>query len=302
MKNFIVNYEKFDEFDEIIRKNIDNLKSSYRSSKNLINKNYEDETLLRFSDKLDSLYHLSSDYYNQINESFYQIKNYLYTSIQEIDNLLKLCANNTYSAFAERYYNISNITQTKDNAQEEIETEYKIEGFKSDQQNGNYYTDVKISSLEKKAKFKFTFNFDFDPLNNLKMPKVYAHVINLSRPKKVNIEIYSTFGIDGKNVDAYEIEFNNVSYSIDLDFNTDSNNIISNVVTDFDSYKYSNERYILDYKIPECPENDNPLIVCVLDDKKLERQTISPLEDRIINKTYIKKDPITLRINDIFNI
>ena len=302
LKNFIVNYEKFDEFDEIIRKNIDNLKSSYRSSKNLINKNYEDETLLRFSDKLDSLYHLSSDYYNQINESFYQIKNYLYTSIQEIDNLLKLCANNTYSAFAERYYNISNITQTKDNAQEEIETEYKIEGFKSDQQNGNYYTDVKISSLEKKAKFKFTFNFDFDPLNNLKMPKVYAHVINLSRPKKVNIEIYSTFGIDGKNVDAYEIEFNNVSYSIDLDFNTDSNNIISNVVTDFDSYKYSNERYILDYKIPECPENDNPLIVCVLDDKKLERQTISPLEDRIINKTYIKKDPITLRINDIFNI
>ena len=116
------------------------------------------------------------------------------------------------------------------------------------------------------------------------------------------MEIYTVFDTDGKNVQAYEIEFNNVNYSMTLDFNTDSNNIISNVVTDFDSYKYSNERYILDYKIPECPENDNPLIVCVLDDKKPERQTISPLEDRIINKTYIKKDPITLRINDIFNI
>ncbi len=37
-------------------------------------------------------------------------------------------------------------------------------------------------SLEKKFNFKFTFNLD--EINNLKMPKVYAQFINLSRPKK----------------------------------------------------------------------------------------------------------------------
>ena len=76
------------------------------------------------------------------------------------------------------------------------------------------------------------------------MPKVYAHVINLSRPKKINMEIYTVFDTDGKNVQAYEIEFNNVNYSMILDFNTDSNDIISTLIVDFDCYKYSEERYI----------------------------------------------------------
>ena len=105
-----------------------------------------------------------------------------------------------------------------------------------------YYTDMHMISLEKKANFKFTFNFD--EINNLKMPKVYAHVINLSRPKKINMEIYTVFDTDGKNVQAYEIEFNNVNYSMILDFNTDSNDIISTLIVDFDCYKYSAERYI----------------------------------------------------------
>ena len=76
------------------------------------------------------------------------------------------------------------------------------------------------------------------------MPKVYAHVINLSRSKKINMEIYTVFDTDGKNVQAYEIEFNNVNYSMILDFNTDSNDIISTIIVDFGSYKYSEERYI----------------------------------------------------------
>ena len=47
------------------------------------------------------------------------------------------------------------------------------------------------------------------------------------------MEIYTVFDTDGKNVQAYEIEFNNVNYSMILDFNTDSNDIISTVIVDF---------------------------------------------------------------------
>ena len=161
---------------------MENLNYAYKSSKNLIQKNYEDEIFLLFSQKLESLKNLTSDYYNQIKENFYQIKNYLNTSIQEIDNFLNLCANKTYSTFLKKYNEISNITETKDNEQEEIENEYIIKEHESLSHNIQYYTDMYMISLEKKANFKFTFNFD--EINNLKMPKVYAHFINLSRPKK----------------------------------------------------------------------------------------------------------------------
>ena len=280
MKNFIKNFEKFDEFDEIIVKNMDNLKSAYKSSKNLIQKNYEDETFLLMSEKLESLKNLTSDYYNQIKESFYQIKNYLNTSIQEIDNLLNLCANKTYSTFVEKYNEISEITQTKDKEQEEVESEH-TESFESLSDNLQYYTDIHMIYLEKKANFKFTFNFD--EINNFKMPKVYAHVINLSRPKKINMEIYSTFDSDGKNVQAYEIEFNNVNYSMILDFNTDSNDIISTVIADFDSYQYSEKRYIENYIKSDCPENS--FIFCFQDDRGTpEIQIISPKTDVIVKE------------------
>ena len=75
------------------------------------------------------------------------------------------------------------------------------------------------------------------------MPKVYAHVINLSKPKKLNINISSEFGTCGKDIDSYEIEFNKVNFSVLLDFNTDSNDIILTVITDFESYQYTATKY-----------------------------------------------------------
>ena len=117
---------------------MENLNYAYKSSKNLIQKNYEDETFLLLSQKLESLKNLISDYYNQIKVNFYKIKSYLNTSIQEIDNFLHLCANKTYSTFLKKYNEISNITETKDNEQEENENEYIIKEHKSLSQNMKY--------------------------------------------------------------------------------------------------------------------------------------------------------------------
>lgn len=51
-----------------------NLNYAYKSSKNLIQKNYEDETFLLLSQKLESLKNLTSDYYNQIKVIFIKLK------------------------------------------------------------------------------------------------------------------------------------------------------------------------------------------------------------------------------------
>ena len=77
LKSLLKNYEKFGEFDEIIRTNIDKLNASYKNSKSLIIKNnYEEETFNNISNKLDYLNNLTLDYYNKINDSFYQMKIY----------------------------------------------------------------------------------------------------------------------------------------------------------------------------------------------------------------------------------
>ena len=55
---------------------------------------------------------MSFDYYNKINESHYKIKNDFNSSIEEIDQLLNLCANKTFDTFIEKYYEISNFTQS----------------------------------------------------------------------------------------------------------------------------------------------------------------------------------------------
>ena len=245
LKSFIKNYD-FDKFDEKIKINIEKLNSKYKYSKNLIdNFNYEEEIFNYISNKLESLNNLTNDYYTQVNESFYQLRFYFDTSIEEIDNLLNLCANETFSTFKEKYEEISqlNISQSIDSEQEED----KKEVFQSDDskyQNGQNEINFYMENLQKKAKFKFEFNFE--EINNLKMPKVYAHVINLSRPKILNINITKSTGVCGKKIESYEIEFNNVNFSMFLDFTTDSTDIISTIITNFDAYQYTKTLYTVE--------------------------------------------------------
>ena len=297
LKSLLKNYEKFGEFDEIIRTNIDKLNSSYKNSKSLIIKNnYEEETFNDISNKLDYLNNLTLDYYNKINDSFYQMKIYFDSSIEEIDNLLNLCANETFSTFKEKYDNISSlkISHNFDKEQKENENEDLTLNDNIKYQNKQYSIDTKIINLIKNAYFKFSF--DFDEINNLKMPKVYAHVINLSKPKKLNINISSEFGTCGKDIDSYEIEFNKVNFSVLLDFNTDSNDIISTFITDFEPYQYTATKYTKqDKSEPECVDlTDFGLTVVCYEGNDCENSeaTFKGKEIISIDKKYSKENII----------
>ena len=294
MKNLIKNYENSNEFEKIIQKNIDKLEFAYKTSKTLIKKNeYSEEIELLIINKLEFLKNMSFDYYNKINESYYKIKNDFNSSIEEIDKLLNLCANKTFITFIDKYYEISNFTQSINTEREEEIEEYIKKEYPINLDNMIYYTDIHITNLVKKANFKFVFNFD--EINNLKMPKIYAHVINLSRPKKVKLDIYSNIGTCGKNVESYKIVFNNVNYSMFLDFNTDSNDIISTIITDFDGYEYFIERYLIedspDEKICLKELYDNPFFVdfCFYLNECERYKTISPKTKKYIDKKYNKK-------------
>ena len=78
------------------------------------------------------------------------------------------------------------------------------------------------------------------------------------------MKFYSNVDECVKNVEEYEIEFNNVNYTLVLDFNTDSNDIITTIVTDFDAYQYSMERYLLGKKRKDSCDNNYYLFnICV---------------------------------------
>ena len=258
-KRFIKTFEQFEEFDKIIQKYINDFNYAYKASKKIIEDNdYEEDTHIYLEDKLTYLKNVTSNYYFKINESFYSIKNYLDKSIVEIDDLLNKCAHITYKTFENEYFNISKKVEAIDNEQDESEDliEMKNESISSKNQNNQYYSDIYIESFRKKAQFKF--KYEFDEVNHLKMPKVYANVINLNRPKRMNFKIYNYLGRCAKNIQEIDIVFNDANYSMFLNFNASSRDINTTVISQIDDYRYTVERYTT-------YEEEGP--ICIKDDE-----------------------------------
>ena len=276
-KRFINSFEQFNEFNNIIEKNINELNLAYKISKETIdNNNYEEEIYTPLEIKLSYLKNFTTNYYIQVNESFYKIKNYLINSISEINELFNECANITYKTFEDKYIYISNKVHQINNEQNEYEEEYKIENQTSLRQDTVFYTDVNIESFTKKAQFQFSFELDKN--ERLKMPKVYAKIINLNRPKKVNFKIYTEMDDCVRSIQEIEIEFNDANYSMFLDYNATTGDIITDILSEFDSYRYSIERYTTSLGEEICLDYDELPIcfpaTCIRNETLQEKQYV----------------------------
>ena len=240
-KNFVKTFEGFEEFENNISSNIKNLNISYDASKKSIIDNFNISSEILF-DKLQYLQNKTLTYYKKINESFCLVKNYIYDSIYEFDKLLKQAANITYQEFTNKYEEISNQVKTIDSEELNTKEDYKIENNTSIFQNGKYITDVEFKDIIKNAKFEFKLEFE-DKEGDIKKPKVFASIINTSRPKKVVFKIYSMIGTCGKYVQEITIDFNNLNYTTNIDFNTNSTNIYASIFADFEPFIYKTKKY-----------------------------------------------------------
>ena len=109
-------------------------------------------------------------------------------------------------------------------------------------------------------------------------------LINLSFPKKANFKIYSTFGVCGKRVQEIDAEFNNANYSIFLDFNSNTDNILATINTIFDDYQYSVERYkTKDIQNPVCIRGFGTIPICFG-----QRQCIDEINQTEVIKSYVQ--------------
>ena len=273
-KIFISGFEEFGKFNENVQKHINNLNTKYKHSLNLIKKNnYETEIHNLLVQKLNYLYNKTIEYYNNIAERYNQLKNYLNNTINEIDTNINKCANITFITFAEKYINISKEVESID--EEDVKTVDGIEDSLSvsNQNNANINVTYNIDNMMKDVKYKFELVFEGE---NLKKPIVKLNIINKSKPSKINFNLIEHQNGCGKIVELAEASFNDVIYSLNIDYLTnDTDKLYINTFGDFESYYIIKELYeIEEIKTVKCVISGgnqycSPLSYCDENNKKI---------------------------------
>ena len=240
--NYFQSFESFDEFENTITKYMKKLNLSYTDSRNIIYNSYKDDDLYDILiEKLDKLFNHSYNYYKDVNESFTSLRKYIEDSLKEIDNLINKCANITYNTFEDKYEEISNDCDSIDKELNDLdETKYTMNKT-SISENTEYNITADITALRKKAKFKFSLKTEKE--YKIKKAKVQAGIESGIKPENIKFEISSPFGTCGKNYYKVEVDFGNVNYTTNLDFDTQSTVINVTTITNFQQYYYIIGKY-----------------------------------------------------------
>ena len=239
---FIETYDYFDKFIEKIEKYVKRLNISYKDSENIIENLYkEDDINSILIDKLQFLYNLTIDYYNEIKLNYNKLRKYIEESLNEIYYLLNRSANITYKTFEDKFEEISNNCESIDKEYDEIKNINTIKhtsiGHTLFSEISEYTIVADIEAIIKKARFKFSLSTEVE--GNIKKSKGYES----NKTSKNNFEIYSPFGFCGRDIQRVEVEFNNVNYTTNLNMDTKLKLINMTTITDFDIYQYSVGRY-----------------------------------------------------------
>jgi len=250
VKSFMNNLKEFKDFDDKIQNNIQKIKENYKESLVLIKEKKEDgifdDELYNINyEKLNNLFNITLDYYNQINESYTSTKIYL---IESIDNFYKSiidCQNVTYHTFIDEY------TKIKEEILPIPESEniYNSPNIKKDfthyfnnENNGQIKYDLTVNS-NKEAYFSVNLYYEDQDFKNL---EVRAEIINLSGPKDIDMKILSGTSTCGEKKRNVRGNFGSANYTMLITFDTKSTKINVTTLTDFEDYIYDIKEYIIE--------------------------------------------------------
>ena len=235
--------EIFKEFDNKINNNKQNINEKSKYAKKIIEENdYEEEVHYYLNEKLLNLTNISLDYYNNINSSYYELRNYIKKSIEEIYNSLNLCANITYEEFNKEFDKIINNTKSFNTDISENSKSKTLKRYEQKSDHKTNYVDSVITDLKAQGEFKFNIMYKNESIKKL---IISANIINRSRPNKININITNSFSFCGKVINTLEIEFNEANFTTDLLYDSITNNINLTMHTLFDKYIYYSTYYLI---------------------------------------------------------
>ena len=169
------------------------------------------------------------------------LRNYIDSSLYEIDEELNLCTNETYKTFIQKFENISKNSVPFDEEQNKDEKKnITLEHTKSSQ---NFEYEAKANILLINENARFIYNLLIEGEGRMKEAKVVASVINKIKPLKTNLEISENIPDScAKKYQTIDIDFNTVNYTTNLFFDSKYN--IMNVSLDKDFiYEYKLQDY-----------------------------------------------------------
>ena len=271
---FIETLNLFSDFEEKINKYINDINYKSIISENLIIK--YDEDYKELNSRLRKLTNLSLEYYSKASAIYNSMKDSIFNSIFKIEELLDNCSNITFEVIANKYDEIINDFISIN------ETFYKEEDDQiiiDDYSKNNFIIKALIGKNIIESQFILEIIYEEE---EIKIPKIRGKIINKNKPKEFQIDFYSKTGpFCGKLGRVISPEFNDISLSTDIYFDSRLNEAIINTTLFYDQYNvrtkfYENKEYtdeiiingikikILKYCTSidlEKPENENELSI-----------------------------------------
>ena len=228
----------FTENEKIIKNYRNNLNIDYKQIKETIVLNkYNNEIDKFLKEKLSNLTKILTDYYDAINSTFSDLKNEIIDSINYAKKSMNDITEITKKTLNGRYQKISDSTNRIDK-----ERTNHIERYKGDlkyvQKSENMLTNVTayFKDLTEYGEFKLEFTLEGD---KFKVPKIKAKIVDKTIPKKVTINILSIFGFCYYEGYQFDIDFNDASFTMTIEYDIKSSYINITSYKDIQKYEYT---------------------------------------------------------------
>ena len=264
IKNNIKTLEEFNQIENKIKNYISLVNEKNKESRKLIEENeYEDEIKNDLIEKLTNLTIISKGYYNEINESYYQFKNYLKKIIEDLDNSINNCANITYNEFNKEFEKIVNNTNSfKVSHSKIIDKIDTIEPYtKRTEHKANTVTPT-VTDLNELGEFKFDILYKNESIKKL---IIMATIINRSRPNNAKVDINYIISNCARVTNNLDIDFKEANYTMDIYYDSELNKINLTMYTFFEKYYYYYTSYLINgtSSIQEADTDDNSMNIPV---------------------------------------
>ena len=238
VKQYIDTFHAFTDEEKKIEnyKNKINIENKKIKEAIVVNK-YNDEIDKFLKEKLSNLTNILTYYYDIINSTFVYLKYEIIDSIYIIKYSLNDITEITKKILNYKYQKISDSTNRINKKRTNFIEIYE-EDLNYDQKSENMLTTASayIDKLTEYAEFVLEFTLEGE---KFKVPKVKAKIVDKIVPKNVQINILSDYGFCYYEGYAFDIEFNNASFTSTIEYDIKSSYINITTYKDIEKYNYT---------------------------------------------------------------
>ena len=240
--NYNYRLNAYSDYKKNIKKYNTTLNTDFKQILEMINNNkYNEEIDLFMKEKLDNLYNIMSEYYNEVYSSFSNLERSFNLAFSEFDINMYDVVVSTYFVMNNQYIEIlrqkNNMSKTVSNFTEEYPSDLQY-NLKSENLWNN--ATIKIKNLKEYGEFEF--NSTLEGIGFL-VPKIKSRIVNKIIPKNIELEIKTGYSFCNNRGYLFDIEFNDANLTMTIEYDAKSNYINMTTYNNIEKYNYSMHYY-----------------------------------------------------------